>query len=151
LDTRQCLYGQAKYDSAFSEYQKGIDADSSDLYARLYYFYALLRAGRMEEARRYLADLSDSHRDSLWISALIRFCDGQISVDALLGAAERADSMLVRTQQVCEAYYYAGMSYCLILGDGKHRDPGYGISAAVSGQMPGHESRGGIRVRLCQD
>ncbi len=103
--------GQARYDDAVGEYEKAIDADSSNIYGRLLYYFALLRAGKTSAAVRYIADLSSQCHDSLWVSDLVRFCGGQMDADALLKEAARDNTMPNSTQKTCEAYYYLGMSY----------------------------------------
>jgi hypothetical protein len=82
----------------------------------LFYFLALHRSGRTEEARTFLAGITGAFPVQRWPGPVVQFYAGRLTDAEVLKAAASADPKTDKEQR-CEAYYYLGMAYLLTLGD----------------------------------
>lgn len=81
-----------------------------------FYFLALHRSGRSDDARGYLNSITGAFPVQKWPGPVVQFYAGRVPEADVLKAAASADPRTDKEQR-CEAYYYLGMAYLLKLGD----------------------------------
>jgi hypothetical protein len=112
----------------YDEYHAGRYAEAARALAELakplpdnytpcfFYFLALHRSGRPDDARGYLNSITGAFPVQKWPGPVVQFYAGRLPEAEVLTAAASADPKTDREQR-CEAYYYLGMAYLLKLGD----------------------------------
>ncbi|MBI4719794.1 MAG: tetratricopeptide repeat protein [Chitinivibrionia bacterium] len=107
-----------RLDEALASYEKSIELDRRWLPHYIFYYLALHRAGRSNEAQRFIEALSDSLKSAEPLPAFefwkrtIEFYAGRLPEHAFFKAA-KAENPGQERANLEEVYFHAGMAYLL--------------------------------------
>src|SRR5258706_5351077 len=100
-------YYLGQYADSAAALERALKAQPDDHYSALWRFLAQSRSGKAKEARPALAEAAKTLPSGKWPATVVDFYLVKAPEPALRAAANHADPK-TRTEQVCEADFYAG-------------------------------------------
>lgn len=111
-----------QYSASADDFARTMVVDSKLVRVVPWYWLALQRSGREQEARSLIMRTLDQETPPTgWIGALCKLCDGTMTDDELLQAANEGTAT-ERKQKLCEAMFFLGQAAILTKEPEKARD-----------------------------
>ncbi|RPI85658.1 MAG: tetratricopeptide repeat protein [Planctomycetaceae bacterium] len=111
-----------QYTAAADDFARTMQVNSKLVRVVPWYWLALQRSGREQEARSLITRTLDQETPpSGWIGALCKLCDGTMTDEELLNAANEG-TPAERSQKLCEAYFFLGQAAILTKEPDKARE-----------------------------